>query len=82
MKAPEQSARHFFTLIFSDNGKLPDNMGTARPCYLPAPTAYQPVYQPWSAGSRIDCASRIPVIQPTDGNLIAIDGLNHFCNAN
>ncbi|WP_149866663.1 hypothetical protein [Bartonella choladocola] len=26
MKAPEQLARHFFTLIFSDNGKLPDNM--------------------------------------------------------
>ncbi|WP_149866664.1 hypothetical protein [Bartonella choladocola] len=27
MKAPEQLARHFFTLIFSDNVKLPDNMG-------------------------------------------------------
>ncbi|WP_149866662.1 hypothetical protein [Bartonella choladocola] len=32
MKASEQSARHFLILIFSDNRKLPDNMGE-----LPAP---------------------------------------------
>ncbi|WP_246786479.1 MULTISPECIES: BA14K family protein [Bartonella] len=67
MKASEQSARHFFIFIFSDNGKLPDEMGAARPCYPPAPTAYKPVYQPWSAGWRNYCASKYRSFNPRTG---------------
>ncbi|WP_246786493.1 MULTISPECIES: BA14K family protein [Bartonella] len=34
---------------------------------MPAPTAYKPVYQPWSAGWRNYCASKYRSFNPRTG---------------